>query len=106
MAVMPIPPLSASPGVQGLLSLSGGNQSVSLSHASHFLDTINHALKSVSSDQAQAQSAETAVASGKPGASVATALVLSDRAEIGWTGVVAVRNEAVSAYQTVMNMQI
>lgn len=71
-----------------------------------FLDTIHSALAAVSGAQEDATSAEGAVAAGKPGASQATALVLSDRAELGWTSVVAVRNEVVSAYQTLSNMQI
>lgn len=71
-----------------------------------FLDTIQSALGAVSQAQGAAAEAESAVAAGKPGASQATALVLSDRAELGWTGVVAVRNEVVAAYQTLTNMQI
>lgn len=74
--------------------------------ASSFLGTVNHALNAVSDTQSRAGQAENAVAEGKPGASQATALVLSDRAELGWSGVVAVRNEVVSAYQTLANMQI
>ncbi len=71
-----------------------------------FLATIHAALDAVSQAQNSASAAETAVAAGKPGASQASALILSDRAELGWTGVVAVRNEIVSAYQTLTNMQI
>ncbi|TMV87880.1 flagellar hook-basal body complex protein FliE [Thioclava sp. BHET1] len=74
--------------------------------SSSFLDTIHAALASVSAAQGAAAASESAVAAGTPGASQATALVLSDRAELGWTGVVAVRNEIVSAYQTLSNMQI
>lgn len=74
--------------------------------AGSFLSTIHNALSAVSGAQEAAVSAENAVASGKPGASQATALVLSDRAELGWNGVVAVRNEVVAAYQTLSNMQI
>jgi flagellar hook-basal body complex protein FliE len=68
--------------------------------------TLQQALADVSQSQTAATSAENAVASGEPGASTSTALVLSDRAEIGWNAVVAVRNEVVSAYQTMTNMQI
>ena len=60
----------------------------------------------VSADQATAVKAEDAVAAGAPGASMATALVLSDKAETAWNAVVAVRNEVVAAYQTLTNMQI
>lgn len=71
-----------------------------------FLETVHSALNAVSRDQGAAAAAESAVAAGRPGASQATALVLSDRAELGLTAVVAVRNEVVSAYQTLTNMQI
>lgn len=71
-----------------------------------FLGTVHAALDAVSQAQGAASDAEMSVAAGKPGASQATALILSDRAELGWTGVVAVRNEIVSAYQTLTNMQI
>ncbi|GHD98130.1 hypothetical protein GCM10008024_00410 [Allgaiera indica] len=71
-----------------------------------FLGAVHAALDAVSQAQGAASDAETAVAAGKPGASQASALILSDRAELGWTGVVAVRNEIVSAYQTLTNMQI
>lgn len=71
-----------------------------------FLSTLQGALTEVSGNQAAATEAENAVAAGVPGASMATALVLSDKAEIGWNAVVAVRNEVVSAYQTLSNMQI
>jgi flagellar hook-basal body complex protein FliE len=71
-----------------------------------FLSTISQALGATSQDQAAASDAENGVAAGKPGASMASALVLSDRAELAWNAVVAVRNEVVSAYQSVMNMTI
>ncbi len=71
-----------------------------------FGKTLQQALTDVSQSQTAATTAENAVASEKPGASASTALVLSDQAEIGWNAVVAVRNEVVSAYQTMVNMQI
>ena len=75
-------------------------------HANDFLQTLHDALTGVSAEQAVAATAEDAVAAGTPGASMATALVLSDKAEVAWNAVVAVRNEVVSAYQTLTNMQI
>ena len=45
------------------------------------------------------------VAAGVPGATLSKALVSSDRAQVAWSATVAVRNEVVSAYQTIMNMQ-
>jgi len=70
-----------------------------------FLDLINGALHEVSATQAAAASAEAGYAAGVPGATIGRALVASDRAEIAWNATVAVRNEVVSAYQSIMNMQ-
>jgi flagellar hook-basal body complex protein FliE len=73
--------------------------------ASTFLDTLNSSLKNVSGLQAQASAAEESFAAGAPGATLGKALVSSDRAEVAWSATVAVRNEVVSAYQSIMNMQ-
>lgn len=93
-------------GITSLLTGNTDQLSTTGAQQGDFLSTISHALGVVSQDQAAATGAENAVATGKPGASVASALVLSDRAELGWNAVVAVRNEVVSAYQGIMNMQI
>jgi len=70
-----------------------------------FLDMVNDALTNVSSLQAQASTAEQSFAAGDPGATLGKALVGSDRAEVAWNATVAVRDEVVSAYQSIMNMQ-
>ncbi|MEX1663285.1 flagellar hook-basal body complex protein FliE [Thioclava sp. 15-R06ZXC-3] len=100
MSVLPLSLIGFSNGHSVTEKASDGASGAS------FLKTVESALNAVSDAQSSATSAENAVAAGKPGASQATALVLSDRAEIGWNGVVAVRNEVVSAYQTLSNMQI
>jgi len=100
MAILPISNVGSAAGV------SPTAESTATDDGKSFLGTIHAALSAVSAAQDAASGAEKAVAAGKPGASQATALVLSDRAEIGWTGVVAVRNEVVAAYQTLSNMQI
>ncbi len=70
-----------------------------------FAAMVDSALRGVSAAQDNAASAEQNYASGVPGASLGQAVVSSDRAEIAWNAMVAVRNEAVSAYASVMNMQ-
>jgi len=70
-----------------------------------FLDLVNTALKGVSDAQSTATAAEAGYAAGVPGATLGKAMVASDRAEVAWNATVAVRNEVVSAYQSVMNMQ-
>ncbi len=76
-----------------------------LGQAGGFLDVVNNALKNVSAMQATASQSEAAVAAGVPGVSMGQALVNSDRAEVAWSATVAVRDEIVSAYQSIMNMQ-
>jgi flagellar hook-basal body complex protein FliE len=66
---------------------------------------VNTALQGVSASQSAATSAEAGYAAGVPGATLGKALVASDRAEVAWNATVAVRNEVVSAYQSIMNMQ-
>jgi flagellar hook-basal body complex protein FliE len=100
--IAPVMPLS------GIGSVATGTAAPSATSAaaSQFAGTLQNALSAVSQSQDGATAAENAVASGTPNASTATALVLSDKAEVNWTALVAVRNEVVSAYQTIMNMQI
>lgn len=71
----------------------------------HFSSLVANALQDVSSQQSAATSAEAAYAAGTPGATLGKALVASDRATVAWNATVAVRNEVVSAYQSIMNMQ-
>jgi flagellar hook-basal body complex protein FliE len=90
--------------------LNGMSQANAPSHAAaaggNFLSMIDSALQSVSTAQSTATAAEAGYAAGLPGASLGTALVSSDRAEIAWNATVAVRNEVVSAYQSIMNMPL
>ncbi len=70
-----------------------------------FLGLVNSALENVSAVQSAATSAEAGYAAAVPGATLGKALVASDRAEVAWNATVAVRNEVVAAYQSIMNMQ-
>lgn len=70
-----------------------------------FLSLVTTALQGVSAAQGTATSAEAGYSVGVPGATLGKALVASDRAELAWNATVAVRNEVVAAYQSIMNMQ-
>lgn len=94
--------------VPALGSLAGAVPVTSLATSSPqpgFLGTLNQALEGVSATQNQAAAAEAGFAAGVPGATLARALVANDRAAVAWNATVSVRNELVSAYQSVMNMQ-
>lgn len=85
-------------------SLAGTND-VKSPDTGHFLSLVSDALQNVSAQQQAATSAEAGYAAGVPGATLGKALVASDRATVAWNATVAVRNEVVSAYQSIMNMQ-
>ncbi|HTJ88566.1 MAG TPA: flagellar hook-basal body complex protein FliE [Acidocella sp.] len=89
----------------GTLAAGGGQPVQGGGSAGNFLDMVNSALQGVSNAQGQAASAEAAYAVGAPGATLGQAVVASDRAEVAWNATVAVRNEVVSAYSSIMNMQ-
>lgn len=99
---MVLPALSAAVG-QDASTLASAQATAA--PAPGFLDTLNHALQGVSAAQGQATAAEAGFAAGVPGATLAKALVANDRAAVGWNATVAVRNELVTAYQSIMNMQ-
>lgn len=94
MPISSVPPLA-----------SVGGDAPSTSPAPGFLDLVNNALHGVSAAQASAATAEAGYTIGAPGATLGKALVASDQAEVAWNATVAVRNEVVSAYQSIMNMQ-
>lgn len=77
----------------------------SKAHPGNFLSLVSNALQDVSAQQSAATTAEAGYAAGVPGATLGKALVASDRATVAWNATVAVRNEVVSAYQSIMNMQ-
>jgi flagellar hook-basal body complex protein FliE len=89
----------------GTLATSGVQPSQGSGSTGSFLDLVNSALQGVSNAQGQAASAEAAYAVGAPGATLSQAVVASDRASVAWNATVAVRNEVVTAYSSIMNMQ-
>jgi len=96
-------PLAAAAPLAGLAA--GPQTAGAASPAPGFLDLVSGALADVSATQAQAAGAQAGFAAALPGATLGKALVASDRAEVAWNATVAVRNEVVTAYQSIMNMQ-
>ena len=97
--------ISALTSVQSLFGNDAGTAAQSLTGSGDFLSVVGSALRDVSNTQFTAAMAESSYATGASGATLGTALVASDRAEVAWNATVAVRNEVVSAYQSVMSMQ-
>lgn len=81
-------------------------QGVAQAAKGNFLQSLNTALEKVSQAQAASNTDNHALVQGAPGASLEQAVVASARARIYWNATVAVRNAAVNAYRTIMNMPI
>lgn len=97
--------IAAQSAISAASSLARTGTSPAATQPGNFLGLVSDALQGVSAQQSSAASAEAGYAAGVPGATLGKALVASDRAEVAWNATVAVRNEVVSAYQAVMNMQ-
>ena len=99
-------PIAQAVGALGIPSSDlASSGSATATQPGNFVDLINSALQNVSGAQSAASTAESNYAAGVPGATLGNALVTSDRAEVAWNATVAVRNEVVSAYSSIMNMQ-
>lgn len=71
-----------------------------------FMHSLNRALEQVSAAQASSGAENRALVQGAPGASLEKAVLASAHARIDWNATVAVRNEVVNAYRTIMNMPV
>ena len=69
-----------------------------------FADLIQDAVRSVGRSEVAARSAVEGLMSGS-GVDVHTAMIATEKAEMGFELVLAVRNKALAAYQQVMGMQ-
>jgi flagellar hook-basal body complex protein FliE len=97
--------VSAIASAQSLFGGTGGTSAGPSTGSSDFLSLVDSALRGVSDTQNAAAAAESGYTVGASGTTLGNALVASDRAEVAWNATVAVRNEVVSAYQSVMSMQ-
>jgi flagellar hook-basal body complex protein FliE len=97
--------ISALTAAQSLFGGAGGASAAASPGSGDFLGLVGSALRGVSDTQNAAAAAESGYTVGASGATLGKALVASDRAEVAWNATVAVRNEVVSAYQSVMSMQ-
>ncbi|MBW4024861.1 MAG: flagellar hook-basal body complex protein FliE [Proteobacteria bacterium] len=96
--------ISALSSVQALVGADAGT-SQAVATQGGFLNLIDSALRNVSSTQNAAATAESGYTVGATGSTLGGALVASDRAQVAWNATVAVRNEVVAAYQSIMSMQ-
>ncbi len=97
----PLPPI---PNGTGAVSPAGsGVEGAATGHAP-FADLLTEAVGDVGRLEAQARSAVEGLMSGT-GVDVHTAMIATEKAEMGFELALAVRNKALAAYQQVMGMQ-
>lgn len=73
---------------------------------SSFQQAMTQALGSVSQTQSQAEMLQRELQLDNPAVSLEQTMVAMQKAQIGFQGVLAVRNRLVSAYSEIMNMQV
>ncbi|HEX6242104.1 MAG TPA: flagellar hook-basal body complex protein FliE [Polyangiales bacterium] len=74
--------------------------------ASSFQSAMTQALGAVSHQQSQATALQRELQMDNPAVSLEQTMVAMQKAQIGFQGVLAVRNRLVSAYSEIMNMQV
>ncbi len=71
-----------------------------------FQDAMSQALKSVSESQLQAQRLQREFSLENPAVSLESVMIASEKAKLGFTAALSVRNRLVQAYSEIMNMQV
>ncbi len=71
-----------------------------------FQQAMTQALSGVSSQQRQAEALQRELQLDNPAVSLEQTMVAMQKAQIGFQGVLAVRNRLVQAYSEIMNMQV
>jgi len=71
-----------------------------------FQQAMTQALGSVSNQQRQAESLQRELQLDNPAVSLEQTMIAMQKAQIGFQGVLAVRNRLVQAYSEIMNMQV
>lgn len=92
--------------IQALDQAAGSLTPTSKVSQPSFAQSLNQALENVSQAQHTSDMSNRAVVSGAPGASLEKAMEASAHARVDWNATVAVRNQIVNAYSTIMNMPV
>jgi len=93
------------PGIGGLDQASAANAPDASSKVS-FSDALKGALQNVSDTQNTADNMGKRFAAGDDSVSLSDTMVAMQKANIGFQAAIQVRNKLVSAYTTIMNMQV
>ena len=93
------------PGVGGLGS-AGGAEATDASSKVSFSDALKGALQNVSDAQDKADDMGQRFAAGDDSVSLSDTMIAMQKANIDFQASIQVRNKLVSAYTTIMNMQV
>lgn len=85
------------------LGLPGGAPAVG---GASFRDAMSQALQSVSANQIEAQRMQREFAMENPAVSLESVMIAGEKAKLGFSAAVGVRNRLVQAYSEIMNMQV
>ncbi|MBT9489439.1 MAG: flagellar hook-basal body complex protein FliE [Rubrivivax sp.] len=72
----------------------------------NFRDAMTEALKSVSNTQTEATRLQREFTMENPNVSLEQVMIAGEKAKLGFTAAIGVRNRLVSAYSEIMNMQV
>lgn len=72
----------------------------------NFRDAMTEALKSVSNAQTEATKLQREFTMENPNVSLEQVMIAGEKAKLGFTAAIGVRNRLVSAYSEIMNMQV
>ncbi len=103
---MRLSPLSAHTPTRALTPQRNASASAGLPDGAGFSSVLKGALSSVSAAQNQAQAMQREVQMDNPNVSLEETMVAIQKAQIGFSAALNVRNRMVQAYNDIMNMQV
>lgn len=92
--------------IRSMTAQAQGITTPSSTQESSFSDVFQQALKQASDLDIDSRSLTSRFQMGDPDVTVADAMVATQKSNIGFQAVLAVKNQLVQAYQSIMNMQI
>jgi flagellar hook-basal body complex protein FliE len=84
----------------------GGVKGPAAAGAPSFQDAMSEALKAVSSSQNEVTRMQREFSLENPAVSLEQVMIASEKAKLGFTAAIGVRNRLVQAYSEIMNMQV
>lgn len=94
--------------IDNTFNQSLGTQSITqpITQKTNFGEVFNTVIQEVNTLQQESGELKTAYELGEPNVDIAQVMIASEKAKIGFTAMVEVRNKFVEAYRDVMNMSV